>query len=56
MDLKHLKDVLHSSPTSIVLPSVSLQQDFEEGKRNNKLVEYLETTSHGVVIPLTPEG
>ncbi|CAB4014557.1 V-type proton ATPase subunit S1-like [Paramuricea clavata] len=56
MDLKHLKDVLHSSPTSIVLPSVSLEQDFEEGKKNNKLVEYLETTSHGVVIPLTPEG
>ncbi|XP_028401034.1 V-type proton ATPase subunit S1-like [Dendronephthya gigantea] len=54
VDLKHLKDVLHSSPTSIVLPSVSLKQDFSE-KGKNKLVEYLKKNSHGAVIPLTAQ-
>ena len=54
--MKHLKEILHSSPTSIVLPSVSLKQDFDYDKKSNKLVEYLEKTSHGAIIPLTAQG
>ena len=54
MDLKHLKDVLHSSATSVVLPSVSLNQDNDEDEKNNKLVADLENSLHGAVIPLTP--
>jgi hypothetical protein len=53
MDLKHLKTVLDSSPTSVVLPSVSLNDD---SKMNNRLVEDLENDLHGAVIPLTPRG
>ena len=56
MELKHLKEVLHSSPTSVVLPSVSLKQDFEDNEKSNKLIEDLENNSHGAVLPLTPQG
>ena len=54
--MKHLKEILRSSPTSIVLPSVSLKQDFEDDGKGNKLVEYLEKNSKGAIIPLTAQG
>lgn len=54
-NLKHLRQVLESSATSIVLPSAILHSNSEQGV-TNRLVKYFEKNSQGNVLFLTANG